>query len=574
MPISKIKTSSITGDAASINLNIDAGTLFLDATNNRVGLGTTSPGNQLVVYGTGGDAVSLFSGTTTTGAADTGNAIVFSGHDGAVLGRLFGRIGVYKENSTVGNVSSYMSFGTRLDPAGTVEKMRITSAGNVGIGTTTIGTKLVVADTGQSLVGTAYNVADFTNAGQTLGTRIGYDSSNGAVIASAGVDKPIAFWQYNTSNYVERMRITSTGDVGIGTTSPTTSAGYTSLSINNATNSGYVVLQNNGTNKSDWYISGGTGPAYLRGVNVALGLAATGSNNIVFETNGAERMRISSTGNLAFGTSETGVAKVNIQLAGTNVSGDTTGATMGAGAIFQLNNTNASQTNSTIMLLGGGTSNNVGQISSGIGFSRESENTWGTQLRFYTHNSATDVLSTLKERMRIDSNGLLNINTTSDIADAYVQVSIDSAVRGTAFVCRPTTNTTTNAMVFRNSSNGNAGYIQYNASTTTYVTSSDYRLKENVAPMTGALAKVSQLKPCTFTWKADGSAGQGFIAHELAEVCPQAVTGEKDALRADGEMDTQGVDTSFLVATLTAAMQEQQTLITQLTERIAALENK
>ena len=92
--------------------------------------------------------------------------------------------------------------------------------------------------------------------------------------------------------------------------------------------------------------------------------------------------------------------------------------------------------------------------------------------------------------------------------------------------------------------------------------------------MTGALAKVSQLKPCTFTWKADGSAGQGFIAHELAEVCPQAVTGEKDALRADGEMDTQGVDTSFLVATLTAAMQEQQTLITQLTERIAALENK
>jgi hypothetical protein len=116
------------------------------------------------------------------------------------------------------------------------------------------------------------------------------------------------------------------------------------------------------------------------------------------------------------------------------------------------------------------------------------------------------------------------------------------------------------------------GTITSNASSTSYVTSSDYRLKHDIAPMTGALAKVQALKPCTYKWNVDGSAGDGFIAHELAEVCPTAVHGEKDAVNEDGSIKPQGVDTSFLVATLTAAIQEQQALITQLTARITALE--
>jgi hypothetical protein len=74
--------------------------------------------------------------------------------------------------------------------------------------------------------------------------------------------------------------------------------------------------------------------------------------------------------------------------------------------------------------------------------------------------------------------------------------------------------------------------------------------------MVGALDKVAQLKPCTYKWKSDGSNGQGFIAHELAEVVPDCVTGEKDAVNEDGSIKPQGIDTSFLVATLTAALQE------------------
>jgi hypothetical protein len=120
-------------------------------------------------------------------------------------------------------------------------------------------------------------------------------------------------------------------------------------------------------------------------------------------------------------------------------------------------------------------------------------------------------------------------------------------------------------------SNGTyAGDISCSGSTTNYASGSDYRLKENIAPMTGALDIVQALKPVTYNWKSDGSAGQGFIAHELQSVVPDCVTGEKDAVDADGNPKYQGVDTSFLVATLTAAIQEQQAIIETLKSRLDA----
>ena len=105
-------------------------------------------------------------------------------------------------------------------------------------------------------------------------------------------------------------------------------------------------------------------------------------------------------------------------------------------------------------------------------------------------------------------------------------------------------------------SSSTVGSISITTTATAYNTSSDYRLKNTIAPMTGALAKVALLKPCTYKWNADGSGGEGFIAHELAEICPHAVVGGKDEVDANGNPVYQGIDTSFLVATLTAAIQE------------------
>jgi hypothetical protein len=121
---------------------------------------------------------------------------------------------------------------------------------------------------------------------------------------------------------------------------------------------------------------------------------------------------------------------------------------------------------------------------------------------------------------------------------------------------------------------GRIGSIVTSGSSTSYISSSDYRLKNNITPMVGALDKVALLKPVTYSWKIDNSAGEGFIAHELQEVCPQAVTGTKDEVDAEGNPVYQGIDTSFLVGTLTAAIQEQQALIENLTTRLSALENK
>jgi hypothetical protein len=202
---------------------------------------------------------------------------------------------------------------------------------------------------------------------------------------------------------------------------------------------------------------------------------------------------------------------------------------------------------------------------------------------------------TYTERMRINSSGELLVGNTTNLEGGKFDVSASGRVAGftinassgsqDAINVANQASATYNAFRFWTGGVVDVGTlvgrINCTTSATSYVTSSDYRLKDNIAPMTGALAKVSQLKPCTYTWKIDGSSGQGFIAHELSEVVPECVNGEKDAVNEDGLIDPQGIDTSFLVATLTAAIQElkaindtQAATINALTARIVALENR
>ncbi len=122
--------------------------------------------------------------------------------------------------------------------------------------------------------------------------------------------------------------------------------------------------------------------------------------------------------------------------------------------------------------------------------------------------------------------------------------------------------------------NGVVGSINTSGTATAYTTSSDYRLKENVTPMVGAAERVMQLKPSRFTFINDSAKFvDGFIAHELGEVIPEAVFGEKDAINEDGTPNYQGVDQSKVVPLLTAALQDALKKIAELTDRIEALEN-
>jgi hypothetical protein len=188
------------------------------------------------------------------------------------------------------------------------------------------------------------------------------------------------------------------------------------------------------------------------------------------------------------------------------------------------------------------------------------------------------------ERARIDTNGNLLVNTTSIQSNGTLSVVATSGNCAATFKCADngsnvvrswmaTASGTRYHIAFGDGTSfTERGVISTNGSTTTYGTGSDYRLKEDVQTMTGALSRVAQLRPVFWKWKESKANGEGFIAHELQAVVPDAVVGEKDAVDENGKPIYQNVDTSFLVATLTAAIQEQQALITSLTARIAALE--
>lgn len=120
------------------------------------------------------------------------------------------------------------------------------------------------------------------------------------------------------------------------------------------------------------------------------------------------------------------------------------------------------------------------------------------------------------------------------------------------------TDSTGTSLVSYNYAGTEVGYITTNGSTCSLNNFSDYRLKENVAQLTGAANKVKQLAPKTFTWVANPSVGttEGFIAHELQAVVPQAVNGVKDGVTEEGAPRYQGVDTTVLIPLLTAALQE------------------
>jgi hypothetical protein len=177
------------------------------------------------------------------------------------------------------------------------------------------------------------------------------------------------------------------------------------------------------------------------------------------------------------------------------------------------------------------------------------------------------------ERARIDSSGSLLVGTTSAPSGSTGGAGFIPFSNNRSRLHLATTGTTANSLALFYNPNGLVGNISTSGSATIYATSSDYRLKENVVGVTGASERVQQLNPVRFNFIADpDKTVDGFLAHEVQDVVPEAITGTKDAVDADGNPDYQGIDQSKLVPLLTAALQEALGKIETLEARVAALE--
>jgi len=175
--------------------------------------------------------------------------------------------------------------------------------------------------------------------------------------------------------------------------------------------------------------------------------------------------------------------------------------------------------------------------------------------------------------MRISNTGEVLFGTTASTAAAGgVSIQTNLADGANVFPRLSFNSSSTNADLVNFKYLGTqVGRINVTNTATAYVTSSDYRLKENVESVTDGIARLRQLKPSRFNFIVDSDITvDGFIAHEVQDVVPEAIFGTKDAVDADGNPVYQGIDQSKLVPLLTAALQEALQKIEDLEGRLTA----
>jgi hypothetical protein len=334
------------------------------------------------------------------------------------------------------------------------------------------------------------------------------------------------------------MRIDSSGNVGIGTASPS----YR-LQIDGESATALQIKSSSDTGTSSVFFADPTAntPGFVQYVHT--------DNAFRFGTNGSERVRIDASGNVGIGiASVSGVANTGPIV---SMYGGTLKNTQ-----FILEGDNGAQ---FVSLLSGQGAGNLPSLFFNNG------------LRFAT---ATDKsASGYSEAMRIDSSGNLLVGqttvslTTAGVAllpTGELYVVRDSGA--TAYFNREGSDG--DVIVIRND-NVTVGSISVSGSTTSYNPSSDVRLKENIRDYDNALADVMKLKPRKYSWKTDGAEDSGFIAQELMET-PEFAN-RVNPIDDDSDDPMYGVDYMKFVAVLTGAIQEQQVMIEELKAEVAAL---
>ena len=523
-------------------------------------------------YGDTGSSLKVFGTFTGTNYSDGSHFNLVFGDDD-VLNGYIGSITV-KQLDASDSTASEMRFYTNAGGGngGINPNMVINSSGDVGIGTTSPASKIHSFGTGDvakfettTLGGVSFSrenpvgnnsthfVNSFNNAdsevayiktlnrtGATTSTGTGYELQ----LATAG-----SGYQTFYTNGSERMRITNQGRVGINRVPP---AGALSLEVMAPTDYSLGAgFHSTSTQSTIEFKDINTTANY----KVRVG---SQTDDLVMFAGGSLRMRIDSSGRVGINTSPfTRFTVVGNSAFSPSASGGK--ATEGV----------------HIRATAGGSGNYGGAISldtgsigaSAIAAVQESSDADVNGLAFFTHGSGIGA-DPSAERMRITSGGDVLIGVTN-ITDATSR-TFGNAFSGSGSYGNWTSwgsGLHTHA-TFRNGINI-VGTITTTSVATAYNTSSDYRLKENVVPMEGALDRVDALKPSRFNFIADADKTvDGFLAHEVADVVPEAISGEKDEVDEEGNAIYQGIDQSKLVPLLVGAIQELRAEIETLKSQI------
>jgi hypothetical protein len=315
-------------------------------------------------------------------------------------------------------------------------------------------------------------------------------------------------------------------------------------------------------------------PSVAFASDVNTGIFRAGNDLLAFSTGGTQRAVIDASGQLGIGVASP-LGRLD-----SSWGGYTTGSAPALMIGADIGNT-TSRTSSTrkFGLISGPHYDN----GTDIGFIRFDSSTTVTELQLggtaekrgatvITFYTAATTTATPSERVRITNDGYVLIGCTSLPGGSTKGVGFYITGTDTEYLSSINTTASKNHIIFYNP-NGAVGTIATNGSATAYNTSSDYRLKENVVPLTGAADRLSKLQVHRFNFIADpDTTVDGFLAHEAQAVVPECVTGTKDEVDNEDNPVYQGIDQSKLVPLLTAALQEAIAKIESLEARLTALE--
>jgi hypothetical protein len=489
-------------------------------------------------------------------------------------------------------------FGVNETEVARVTTTGIDVTGNVdisGAGTRRIDiSNTTLADTGEMATLQWDNSANFTIQGRTSA---GGFAANWYSIQTSDTDGRADAHIFYTDASTERMRIDASGNVGVGHTSP-----VAKMAILGSSNS--TVTEAN----SNLCVEGGGGNGMLFGTLSTTGFKSYIQSGFVANLGLAtyDLLLNPEGGNVGVGTASPSY-KIDVRGAANTDVGIQVKASGTGDVDAELRLDAADTGESLVRYARDGTTRAV------------SEYTNSNEWNFTTYNddkidfqpNSTNVLRLTDDNIyaykTVNVTGGVTVSTNLNVGNATPAGggTIESHVQSSstpALITYSGSSSLRTHISFENA-NGQVGKINTTGTQTFYVTSSDYRLKTDIQPMQGSIDRVKALKPCNFEWVNDGGRVDGFIAHEAQEVVPEAIVGEKDAMRdkvniitplieatydeegneltseipavteTEQVPDYQGIDQSKIVPLLTSALQDAIAKIEALETRLTALES-